>query len=69
MSSYGVLDPMRRQADKAAARRADAEDLRLGRVTPAEMSRRNGFLSALDFRGARIVAIGAREAAALRSKK
>lgn len=69
MPRYGVLDQDSRQVEKAQARRADAEDLRSGRVSPAEMTRRNGFFSALDMRGARIAAIGAREVSASRSKK
>jgi len=69
MRHYGVLDQGGRQAEKAEARRADAEDLRLGRAAPAEMARKNSFFSALDMRGARIAAIGAREVSATRSKK
>lgn len=69
MPRYGVLNQSGRQAEKAEARRADAEDLRLGRVSPAKVAHKNGFFSALDMRGARIAAIGAREVSASRSKK
>ncbi len=69
MSRYGVLDQGSRQMEKAEARRADAEELRSGRASHAEMARRNGFFSALDMRGARIAAIGAREVLASRPEK
>lgn len=59
MTSRGVLDDARRRAEKEDARRRDAEALERGEVTPAELARRNGFFSALDLRGSRLVAIGA----------
>jgi hypothetical protein len=67
--AHEVLDQQRRQAAKAAARLADAEALRLGQVSAADMARRNGAFSALDLSGARIVAIGPREGSAVRQKK
>lgn len=69
MPLYGVLDPSRRRVEKEQARRADADSLRSGRVSPAQMARRNGFFSALDLGGARIAAIGSREVSALRPKR
>ena len=62
----GVLDPEERQLAKQESRDRDAEDLRFGRVSPKEMSRANGFFSALDMREARIAAIGRRECASAR---
>lgn len=69
MPIYGVLDVARRASEKDQARRADAEDLRAGRVSPAQMARRNGFFSALDLSESRIAAIGAREVLALRPQR
>jgi hypothetical protein len=69
MANHGLLDGAQRVAQKEASRRADADDLRSGRVSPAEMAQRNGFLSSVDMRGARIVAIGSREIAAFRAAK
>ena len=69
MPRHGVLDQGRRQVEKADARRADAEDLRSGRVSQSELGRRNGFFSALDMRDARVAAIGVREVSASRSQR
>lgn len=69
MPNYEILDQGRRQVEKEEARRADANDLRLGRISHADMSRKNGFFSALNMQGARIAAIGQREVWAARSKK
>lgn len=69
MAICGVLDQARRQAEKAEARRADAEDIRSGRVSQAEMSRRNGVFSSIDLKGARIVSIGGRAVSGARPKK
>lgn len=69
MPRYCVLNQERRQAEKAAARRADAEDLRSGRVSPAEMARRNGAFSEIDMKCARIVSIGNRAVSEAQSKK
>lgn len=53
-----TLDPRKRAAEKAAARARDEADLAASRVTPQELSRRNGFLSALDLSKFRIESIG-----------
>lgn len=68
MPIYGSLDQARRIADKAQSRAADADDLRSGQVSPADLARRNGAFSAVNLRGARIAAIGAREVAAVRAR-
>lgn len=51
----GTFDPIERRREKQAARDKDEEDLRAGRVTPEELSKRNGFFSALDIKNAKIV--------------
>lgn len=48
-------DPKKRAAEKQAARDKDDDDLRAGRVSKEELSRRNGFFSSLDFSEAKIV--------------
>ena len=45
----GKLDPRKRAKQKQAARDRDARLLASGKITAAELNRRNGFLSALDF--------------------
>lgn len=47
-------DPAERALEKQRARDQDDEDLRTGKVTREELSRRNGFFSSLDFSKARI---------------
>ncbi|MFW2828517.1 hypothetical protein [Sphingomonas sp. ID0503] len=49
------FDPAKRRAVKAAARRHDDMELAAGRVTPAEMQRRNGAFQHIDFAKAQIV--------------
>lgn len=48
-------DPKQRAADKQAAREKDDADLRAGRVSREELSKRNGFFSSLDLVNAKIV--------------
>ena len=48
-------DPAERARQKQLAREQDDEDLRTGRVTREELSRRNGFFSSLDFSKATII--------------
>lgn len=50
-----TYDPQERAAEKARAREQDEEDLKSGKVTPEQLSKRNGFFSSLDLRNARIV--------------
>ena len=56
-----VFDQARRQAEKAASRLEDADDLRSGRVSPVELGRRNAFFANFDKANAKIVAIGVAE--------
>lgn len=56
-----VLDQARRQAEKAASRLEDADDLRSGRVSPVELGRRNDFFANFDMANAKIVPIGVTE--------
>ena len=45
-------DPAERAREKQLARDKDDEDLRTGKVTREELSKRNGFFSSLDFSNA-----------------
>jgi hypothetical protein len=60
--SYQVLelDPAKRVLDKAAARDRDAERLRSGEVSCAQLGRENNFFSSLDLSSFEIAAIGGR---------
>jgi hypothetical protein len=60
--SYAVdiLDPKKRAAEKQAARDADEKFLLAGKVSVAELARRNYFFSALPVERFRVVAIGKR---------
>ena len=42
-------NPKERALEKQRAREQDDEDLRTGKVTREELSKRNGFFSSLDF--------------------
>lgn len=48
-------DPAERAREKQLARDKDDEDLRTGKVTREELSKRNGFFSSLDFSKATII--------------
>ena len=69
MVEYGVLDQKQRQLEKEQSRLQDAEDLRLGRITKAELARRNGFFSSISFKGSHILAIGEKELKIFRAKE
>jgi hypothetical protein len=53
--SVGTFDPKARAAEKQAARDKDEADLKSGKVTREELSKRNGFFSSLDIKNATIV--------------
>lgn len=48
------FDPQKLREEKQRAREKDDEDLKAGRVTPAELSRRNGLFSTVDLSKARV---------------
>ncbi|MFX4088710.1 hypothetical protein ACKU27_26860 [Sphingobium yanoikuyae] len=50
----GYFDPTARAAEKAAARRADSEALASGRISAAELNKRNFALAHVDFSNVRI---------------
>lgn len=51
----GSYDPVERAAEKQRSRDRDEADLASGRIGRADLSRRNGFFSALDMSKSRIV--------------
>lgn len=53
-----TFDPKKRAAEKQASRDEDARQLAAGEVTHAELRKRNGFFSSLDFKKWVMVAIG-----------
>ena len=69
MPRTGILDQRARIAAKERSRQEDAEALRQGRVTPAELAAANGAFSALRGYGFRIAAVGAEEIRALRERE
>lgn len=55
MSADDHYCPADRAAEKSAARQRDMDDLAAGRVTRAELARRNNFTAALDLSHVRII--------------
>jgi hypothetical protein len=50
----GHFNPVQRRLEKQRDREQDDLDLRDGRVSRAELARRNGFFSSLDLSGASV---------------
>lgn len=50
-----TFDPKERMREKQAARDADDEALRTGRITREELQRQNSFAAGLDLRNAKVV--------------
>jgi hypothetical protein len=50
----GHFNPVQRRLEKQRDREQDDRDLRDGRVSRAELARRNGFFSSLDLSGASV---------------
>jgi hypothetical protein len=50
----GTFDPVARRLEKEAARAKDDADLKSGRVTRAELTRRNSFLASFDLSKAQV---------------
>jgi hypothetical protein len=55
MKKIGYYDPKERALEKQLSREQDEADLKSGKVTKEELSKRNGFFSSLDFKNAKIV--------------
>lgn len=55
MKKIEYYDPEQRMLEKQRAREQDDIDLKSGKVTKEELSKRNGFFSSLDIKSAKIV--------------
>ncbi len=49
------FDPKQRAAEKSESRQKDMDDLAAGRITRADLAKRNNFTASLDLKNARIV--------------
>lgn len=54
VGSANYYDPVARDKEKQRAREQDEEDLKTGKVTREELSKRNGFFSSIDIISSKI---------------
>lgn len=55
MVKISYYDPKERALEKQRSREQDDADLKSGKVTREELSKRNGFFSSLDIKSSKIV--------------
>ncbi len=55
MVKISYYDPKERALEKQRSREQDDADLKSGKITKEELSKRNGFFSSLDIKNAKIV--------------